>query len=222
VHTIVSFDFAVSQLPGWHLTMFPPYFVAGAIFSGFAMVLTLLIPVRAWLGFKDFVTDAHLDACAKLMLTAGLIVGYGYAAELFFGWYSGDPQERSLIASHLRGHSAPTFWTVIFLNVGTIQTLWWRRARRSVAWLFVLSILINVGMWLERWLIVVNTLEHGMLLPTSPGHYVPTIWDWATFAGTLGFFCFFMLLFLRFVPVISMSELREMVAPAGGAGEEAR
>ncbi|HEY8375841.1 MAG TPA: NrfD/PsrC family molybdoenzyme membrane anchor subunit, partial [Nannocystis sp.] len=196
VHTIVSFDFAVSQLPGWHLTMFPPYFVAGAIFSGFAMVLTLIIPVRAWLGFKDFVTDDHLDACAKLMLTSGLIVGYGYAAELFFGWHSGDPQDRSLIESHLRGHSAPLFWTIIALNVAAIQTLWFRTARRSVAWLFVLSILVNVGMWLERYLIVISTLEHGMLLPTTEGHYVPTVWDWGTFIGTLGFFSFFMLLFL--------------------------
>jgi len=211
VHTIVSFDFAVAQFPGWHMTVFPPYFVAGAIFSGFAMVLTLLIPVRAWLGLRDFVTIRHLDQCAKLMLTAGLVVAYGYLAELFFGWYSGDPHERELIASHLHGRSAPLFWTIIALNVVVPQSLWWRRARRHVGWLFVLSILINVGMWLERWLIVISSLEHG-LLPTTGGAYVPTFWDWLTLVGTLGFFAFFMLLFIRYVPVIAMSELRELVA----------
>nr|WP_263429271.1 NrfD/PsrC family molybdoenzyme membrane anchor subunit [Nannocystis pusilla] len=211
VHTIVSFDFAVAQLPGWHTTVFPPYFVAGAIFSGFAMVLTFLIPVRAWLGLKDFVTIRHLDHCAKLMLTAGLVVAYGYLAELFFGWYSGDPHERSLIASHLHGRSAPLFWTIIALNVVLPQSLWWRRARRHIAWLFVLSIAINLGMWLERWLIVISSLEHG-LLPTTGGAYFPTFWDWLTLAGTLGFFAFFMLLFIRYVPVIAMSELRELVA----------
>ena len=208
VHTIVSFDFAVAQLPGWHLTMFPPYFVAGAIFSGFAMVLTLLIPIRAWLGLGAFVTDRHLDACARLMLTAGLIVAYGYAAELFFGWYGGDPHDRALVASHLGGRSAPLFWTVVALNVGTIQALWSRRVRRSARVLFALSILINVGMWLERYLIVVGSLEHGFL-PTTHGRYTATFWDWSTLAGTLGVFAFFMLLFLRFVPTMSMSELRE-------------
>ncbi|MDC0668402.1 NrfD/PsrC family molybdoenzyme membrane anchor subunit [Nannocystis radixulma] len=211
VHTIVSFDFAVAQFPGWHTTVFPPYFVAGAIFSGFAMVLTLLIPVRAWLGLQDFVTIRHLDHCAKLMLTAGLVVAYGYLAELFFGWYSGDPHERELIASHLHGRSAPLFWTVVALNVVFPQSLWWRRARRHIVWLFVLSLLINLGMWLERWLIVITSLEHG-LLPTTGGTYFPTFWDWLTLAGTLGFFAFFMLLFIRYVPVIAMSELRELVA----------
>ena len=212
VHTIVSFDFAVAQLPGWHLTMFPPYFVAGAVYSGFAMVLTLLVPVRAWLGLRDFVTDRHLDACAKLMLTAGLIVAYGYAAELFFGWYSGDPYEREVVASHLHGSSAPMFWTVVALNVGAAQALWWPRVRRSGRVLFVLSIAINVGMWLERYLIVVGSLEHGFL-PTTRGEYTPTIWDWSIFAGTLGLFVACMLLFLRFLPALAMSELRELAAP---------
>lgn len=211
VHTIVSFDFAVAQLPGWHVTVFPPYFVAGAIFSGFAMVLTLLIPVRAWLGLRALVTARHLDYCARLMLTAGLVVAYGYAAELFFAWYSGDPHERDLLASHLHGRSAPLFWLIVGLNVVLPQTLWWRAARRSTVWLFVLSIAINLGMWLERWLIVISSLEHG-LLPTTGGDYWPTFWDWLALAGTLGFFAFFMLLFLRFVPAIAMSELRELVA----------
>lgn len=219
VHTIVSFDFAVSQLPGWHLTMFPPYFVAGAIFSGFAMVLTLLVPVRAWFRIEHLVTDRHLDACAKLMLASGLIVAYGYAAEIFFGWYSGDPFERSLVAGHLAGHSAPLFWAVIALNVGTIQALWFAGVRRRPLALFGLSLLINVGMWLERYLIVVGSLEHGFL-PTTRGEYTATFWDWSTLVGTLGFFSFMMLLFLRFVPSLSMSELREMVAPDAGAARE--
>lgn len=214
VHTIVSFDFAATQLPGWHLTMFPPYFVAGAVFSGFAVVLMVLIPVRRWFALEDFITRRHLESCAKLMLAAGLVVGYGYAAELFFGWYSGDPHERSLVASHLGGASAPLFWTIVALNVGAIQTLWWRRARRSAGWLLVLSLLVAVGMWLERYLIVVGSLEHGFL-PTTRGTYIPTVWDWATFVGTLGFFAFFMLLFIRFVPMLAMSELRELAAEEG-------
>lgn len=211
VHTIVSFDFAVAQLPGWHLTVFPAYFVAGAIFSGFAMVLTLLIPARAWLGLERFVTARHLDRCAQLMLTAGLVVAYGYAAELFFGWYSGDPHERELVASHLHGRSAPLFWTIVALNVVAPQSLWWRAARRSPVWLFVLSLAVNLGMWLERWLIVVGALEHGFL-PTTRGSYVPTVWDWLTLAGSLGLFAFMMLLFIRYLPVLAMSELREQAA----------
>jgi molybdopterin-containing oxidoreductase family membrane subunit len=215
VHTVVSFDFAVTQLPGWHLTVFPPYFVAGAIFSGFAMVLTLLIPTRAWLGLQDFITLRHLDACAKLTLTTALIVAYGYAAELFFGWYSGDPHERSLVASHLHGRSAPLFWTIIALNVGAAQALWLPRVRRSARALFALSIAFNVGMWLERYLIVIGSLEHGFL-PTTHGDYTATVWDWLIFAGTLGFFGFFMLLFIRFLPALAISELRELV-PAEAA-----
>lgn len=214
VHTIVSFDFAVAQLPGWHFTMFPPYFVAGAVFSGFAMVLTLLIPVRAWFDLRAFVTARHLDACARLMLCAGLIVAYGYFAEVFFGWYGGDPYERSLIAGHLAGRSAPLFWTVVALNVGVSQALWSGAVRRSPRALFGVALAIDVGMWLERYLIVVGSLEHGFL-PTTRGEYTATVWDWATFAGTLGFFSFCMLLFLRYVPVMSMTELRELVAPRG-------
>ena len=207
VHTIVSFDFAVTQLPGWHRTVFPPYFVAGAIFSGVTMVLLLLIPIRAWFGLGALITARHLDACARLMLAAGLFVGYGYAAELFFGWYSGDPHERALVASHLHGGSAPLFWTIIAVNVGAIQTLWWRGARRSLPWLLALSLLVAVGMWLERYLIVVGALERGFL-PTTRGEYVATAWDWATLLGTLGFFALVMLLFIRFVPMLAMAELR--------------
>ncbi|MCB9734032.1 MAG: polysulfide reductase NrfD [Deltaproteobacteria bacterium] len=212
VHTVVSFDFAVAQLPGWHMTMFPPYFVAGAIYSGFAMVLTLVIPARRWLRLTDVITDDHLDAAAKLMLASGLIVAYGYASEIFFGWYSGDPSELSLVHSHLAGHSAPLFWTVVTLNVGSAMFLWSRRVRRSVVPLFVLTLLINVGMWLERYLIVIGSLEHGFL-PSTKGEYTATFWDWSTFLGTLAFFGFLMLLFVRFVPAVAMAELREMVPP---------
>lgn len=216
VHTVVSFDFAVTQVPGWHFTMFPPYFVAGAIFSGFAMVLTLLIPARAWFGLRDFITPRHLDACAKLMLTSGLIVAYGYGAEVFFGWYSGDPHERDLVYSHLYGHSAPLFWTIIGLNVVAAQALWLRRVRRSVVALFILSILINIGMWLERYLIVIGSLEH-TFMPTMAGEYTATFWDWLIFVGTLFFFLFLMLLFVRFVPMLAIAELRELQHERGHA-----
>lgn len=212
VHTVVSFDFAVAQIPGWHMTMFPPYFVAGAIYSGFAMVLTLIIPARRWLRLGDVITDNHLDAAAKLMLATGLVVAYGYASEIFFGWYSGDPSELSLVQSHLHGRSAPLFWTVVTLNVGSAMFLWFRRCRRRVVPLFTLAILINVGMWLERYLIVVGSLEHGFL-PSTHGEYAGTVWDWSTFIGTLGLFSFLMLLFLRFVPSVAMAELRDMVPP---------
>ncbi len=218
VHTVVSFDFAVAQVPGWHNTVFPPYFVAGAIYSGFAMVLTLVIPVRAWLGLRDFISDHHIDQCAKLMLAAGLFTSYGYFAELFFGWYSGDAGHLQDIAEHLYGSTAPLYWTVIAINVGLLQLLWFRRVRASSITLFVLAIMINVGMWLERYLIVITSLEREFL-PSSWGDYQATFWDWATLAGSLGQFATLMLLFIRFVPVISMAEMRELALAKPAEGE---
>ena len=210
VHSIVGMDFASAQLPGWHSTIFPPYFVAGAIFSGFGMVLSLAIPMRAWLGLQDFITIRHLDNCAKLMLVTGLIVAYGYLSEAYMGWYSGNVYESYVNLNRMTGRYAPAYWIMIACNVGVPQLLWFRRVRRNVALLFLLSILVNVGMWLERFVIIITSL-HRDFLPTSWGMYYPTFWDLATLAGSLGlFFCLYFL-FCRFLPVISIFEMRELV-----------
>jgi Ni/Fe-hydrogenase subunit HybB-like protein len=219
VHTVVSFDFAVSQLPGWHSTVFPPYFVAGALYSGLAMVLTLVIPLRAWFDLGDFVTKRHVEMCAKLALASGLVTSYGYFAELFFGWYGGEPSDLTQIHEHLVGFSAPLYWTVIGLNVGLLQLLWFRRVRGCAPVLFVISIGINVGMWLERYLIVITSLERDFL-PSSWGHYTPTYVDWATLGGSFGLFLFLLLVFIRFVPMISMSEMRELAIEPELEGRE--
>src|SRR5690606_11001103 len=155
VHTVVSFDFAVSVLPGWHATIFPPYFVAGAIYSGFAMVLTLAIPIRAAYGLEDFITMRHIDNMAKIMLATGLMVGYGYAVEAYFAWYSGSFCEVGMMSERMFGPYAWSYWTLIFINIGLLQLLWFRRVRTNLPLLFVLSLVANLGMWLERFVIVV-------------------------------------------------------------------
>ncbi len=210
VHSIVSSDFAIGLVPGWHSTIFPPFFVAGAIFSGFAMVLTLIIPTRAVFGMKDIITPRHLDNCAKLMLTTGLIVGYGYIIEFFIAWYSGDPAERyQFFVARPTGPNAAVFWTMILCNIGVTQLLWWRRIRRNVAALFAISILINVGMWCERFVIIVQSLQREFL-PSKWHGYSPTWVDLSILAGTIGFFSFLFLLFLRFIPFVSASEMKEL------------
>jgi Ni/Fe-hydrogenase subunit HybB-like protein len=210
VHTIVSFDFAVSQLPGWHTTIFPPYFVAGAIFSGFAMVLTLIIPARKAFGFEHVITDKHLDNMAKVLLATGLMVSYGYLCEHFIAWYSGNPYEMAVFfQTRQRGPYAPVYWLMMFCNVIVPQVFWWRRARYNVAVLWVASILVNVGMWTERFNIIVTSL-HRDFLPSSWANYAPTWVDWSIYVGTLGFFGFLFLLFLRFVPSVSASEVKEL------------
>jgi len=210
VHTIVSFDFAVSVLPGWHTTIFPPYFVAGAIYSGFAMVLTLAIPVRSAYKLKDFITDRHLDVMAKVMLATGIMVGYGYVLEAFFAWYSANPYERFLMVNRMGGPYAWSYWGLILFNILIPQALWSKRVRQNVYILFFLSLVINVGMWLERFVIIVISL-HRDFLPSSWGMYVPTRWDWGMYIGTMGLFLSLMFLFVRFLPVISIFEVREMV-----------
>ena len=170
VHTVVSFDFAVSLLPGWHATIFPPYFVAGAIYSGFAMVLTLLIPLRAIYGLKEFITDRHLDNMAKVMLATGLIVVYGYAMEAFFGWYSANEYEQFMIWNRMTGPYAVMYWALIFCNGIVPQFLWIKKIRLNAAILFVISLIVNVGMWLERYVIIVTSL-HRDFLPSSWGLY---------------------------------------------------
>jgi len=213
VHTVVSFDFAVAQLPGWHTTIFPPYFVAGAIYSGFAMVLTLAIPLRAVYQLEDFITTRHLQNMAKILLATGLIVGYGYMIEAFMAWYGGNPYEEYTIWNRLTGPYAPLYWALLFCNIATPQVLWLQRVRTSAPALFVISLIVNTGMWLERFVIVVTSL-HRDFLPSSWGMYYPTIWDVATFVGTLGLFATLFFLFIRFMPMISIFEMRTILPEA--------
>jgi len=210
VHTVVSFDFAISIVPGWHTTIFPPYFVAGAIYAGFAMVLTLAIPLRAVYGLEDFITLRHLKNMAKVMLATGLIVAYGYMMESFMAWYSGNQYDQYMMTNRMRGPYAPVYWALIACNVVVPQLLWSRRIRNSVLALFVVAMFVNAGMWLERFIIVVTSL-HRDFIPSSWGMYYPTIWDWATFLGTIGLFLTLMFLFVRVLPVISIFEMRELV-----------
>ena len=186
VHTIVSFDFAVGLIPGWHATIFPPYFVAGAIYAGFAMVMTLAIPLRKVYGLEDFITMRHLDNMARVMLATGLIVAYGYMMEAFMAWYSGNTYEEYMISNRFSGPYASVYWSLIVCNVvAAAGALVQARARKALPRLFVISMVVNVGMWLERFIIVVTSL-HRDFLPSSWGMYYPTVWDLATFFGTIG------------------------------------
>jgi molybdopterin-containing oxidoreductase family membrane subunit len=211
VHTVVSLDFAVAILPGWHTTIFPPYFVAGAIYSGFAMVLTLAIPLRAAYGLEDFITMRHLQNMAKVMLATGLIVAYGYLMEAFIAWYGGNEFERYMIINRATGPYAPVYWTLLLCNIIAPQALWSARVRSSVVALFVIAVVVNIGMWLERFIIVVTSLHRDFLV-SSWGMYLPTFWDWATFIGTIGLFLALLFLFIRFLPMISISEMSGMLA----------
>src|SRR3984893_7630283 len=213
VHTVVSFDFAIAILPGWHTTIFPPYFVAGAIYSGFAMVLTLAIPIRAIYGLEDFITMRHLQTMAKVMLVTGLIVAYGYTIEAFMAWYSADLYDGFMIWNRMTGPYAPVYWALILCNIVIPQLLWFKRVRTSVRALFVIALIVNVGMWLERFVIVVTSL-HRDFLPSSWGMYSPTLWDWSTFAGSIGLFLALLFLFLRFLPMISIAEMRAILPEA--------
>jgi Ni/Fe-hydrogenase subunit HybB-like protein len=213
VHTIVSFDFAISIIPGWHTTIFPPYFVAGAIYSGFAMVMTLAIPLRAIYGLEDFITLRHLQNMAKVMLATGLIVAYGYMTETFMAWYSGSGYETFMILNRMRGPYALIYWMLILCNVLIPQALWSRRVRSSVPALFVIAIIVNIGMWLERFIIVITSL-HRDFLPSSWGMYWPTAWDLMTFVGTIGLFLALLFLFVRFLPMIAIFEMRTLLPEA--------
>jgi Ni/Fe-hydrogenase subunit HybB-like protein len=213
VHTIVSFDFAVSILPGWHTTIFPPYFVAGAIYSGFAMVMVLAIPIRAIYGLEDFITTRHLQNMAKILLATGLIVAYGYLMEIFIAWYSGGQFERYVVLNRWSGPYAPVFWALIVTNILIPQALWFKRIRTSVLALFAVAVVVNIGMWLERFIIVVTSL-HRDYLPSSWAMYSPTVWDWTTFIGTLGLFFALLFLFIRFLPLISIFEMRTILPRA--------
>jgi Ni/Fe-hydrogenase subunit HybB-like protein len=213
VHSIVSFDFAVSVLPGWHTTIFPPYFVAGAIYSGFAMVMTLAVPLRKFYHLEDFITMRHIHNMTKIMLVTGMIVAYGYANEAFFAWYSANPYEGYMMVNRMTGPYAVFYWSLIAINAVMIQLFWFRRVRDNVALLFVLSLFVNVGMWLERFIIIVTSL-HRDFLPSSWGMYAPTRWDFAMFTGTIGLFLSLFFLFVRFLPAIAMFEMRTIVPEA--------
>jgi Ni/Fe-hydrogenase subunit HybB-like protein len=213
VHTIVSFDFAVGIVPGWHATIFPPYFVAGAIYAGFAMVLLLTIPLRRIYGLESFITMRHMHNMAKVMLATGLIVFYGYMIEAFFGWYSGNQYERFMIWNRMHGPYAHYYWTLIFCNGFTPQLLWFKKIRANLLWLWLISVVVSIGMWLERFVIVVTSL-HRDFLPSSWGMYQPTQWDWSMFIGTIGFFFALLFLFIRFLPMISIFEMRTILPAA--------
>jgi molybdopterin-containing oxidoreductase family membrane subunit len=213
VHTVVSFDFAIGIIPGWHTTIFPPYFVAGAIYSGFAMVLMLAIPIRKIYGLEDFITERHLNNSAMVMLATGLIVGYGYVMEGFIGWYSGNRNDSFLLWNRLHGPYAFFYWMLLICNLAIPQVLWLRKLRTNPLWLFVISGVVLVGMWLERFIIVIVSL-HRDFLTSSWGMYYPTRWDWMTYVGTIGLFLAAMFLFVRILPMISIFEMRTLLPQA--------
>jgi molybdopterin-containing oxidoreductase family membrane subunit len=207
VHSIVSTDFATSLVPGWHTTIFPPYFVAGAIYSGFGMVMTLLIITRQTMNLERYITINHLEAMAKVTLLTGSLVGYAYATEFFNAWYSGNVHERFHFINRATGPYAWCFYLMVLCNVLTPQVLWWKRARRSIPLLFVLSILVNVGMWFERFVIIVVGL-HRNFLPSAWGMFYPTVFDIGILVGVFGLFFTLFLLFIRALPMIAMWEVK--------------
>jgi Ni/Fe-hydrogenase subunit HybB-like protein len=211
VHSIVGMDFAASIIPGWHSTIFPPYFVAGAVFSGFAMVLTIAIPLRAVFGLQDLITMTHFNNMAKVILATGLIVAYGYLTEFFVSWYSGNQYEIFVALNRAFGPYAFIFWAMIACNVLAPQLLWSRRVRRNIPLLFIISLVVNVGMWFERFIIVVTSLSRDYI-PAAWHQYSPTFFDWSTYIGTIGLFFALLFLFIRVLPVISIFEMRELVA----------
>src|SRR5450432_2213273 len=225
VHTVISFDFAVAAMAGWHTTIFPPYFVAGAIYSGFAMVITLAVPIRKFYHLEDLVTLRHLDNMAKVMLGTGLIVGYGYGMEVFMSWYAASHWEFFMMWNRMFGPMGWAYWILILTNLAIpLTTLWSRKLRVNALFLFLLSFVINTGMWFERFVIVVTSLYRDYL-PSSWGTYRATKWDYMTFVGTIGMFTFLFFLFVRFLPMIPMSEIRMMlpqtkVRPPGGEDAE--
>jgi molybdopterin-containing oxidoreductase family membrane subunit len=213
VHTIVSFDFAVSVIPGWHTTIFPPYFVAGAVFSGFAMVQNVLIGVRQAFHLRHIITLDHLEKMNKIMILTGSMVGYGYAMEFFMAWYSGNQFEQFVFLNRALGPYAWAYWTMISCNVIFPQLFWFRRIRRSIGLMFTIGILVNVGMWFERFVIVITSL-HRDFLPSSWGMYIPTFYDYGILLGSFGLFFTLILLFVRALPVVSLSEVKAVLPGA--------
>jgi Ni/Fe-hydrogenase subunit HybB-like protein len=213
VHSVVSLDFAVSVVPGWHTTFFPPYFVAGAIFSGFAMVLMLAIPFRYLYNMQDFITLRHLQNCAKVMLATGMIVAYSYIFEMFIGWYSNEKYEMAMVHNRLHGPYSGYYFMLVLCNIILPQSLWLNKVRSTPMALFIVACIVQTGMWLERFVIVVMSLQRDYL-PTSWGMYWFTKWDIMTLLGTMGFFVFLFFLFIRFMPAISIFEIRALLPQA--------
>ncbi|MGB6647295.1 MAG: NrfD/PsrC family molybdoenzyme membrane anchor subunit [Bacteroidota bacterium] len=213
VHTIVSFDFAVSVIPGWHTTIFPPYFVAGAVFSGFAMVQNVLIFVRQAFKLKHIITLDHLEKMNKVMILTGSMVGYAYAMEFFIAWYSGNQFETFVFLNRALGPYAWAYWIMVTCNVVFPQLFWFRKVRRSIPLMFVIGIFVNVGMWFERFVIVVTSL-HRDFLPSSWGYYIPSLYDVGILIGSFGLFFTLILIFVRVLPVVSISEVKAML-PGG-------
>ncbi|MEO8270694.1 MAG: NrfD/PsrC family molybdoenzyme membrane anchor subunit, partial [Aureliella sp.] len=210
VHTTVSWDFSVGIVSAWHSTVFPPYFVGGAIFCGFAMVLVLAIPLRRYYGLKDLITAKHLDMMAKVMLAAGMTVSYGYLMDASMAWYKNEPYDSYIYSNRFGGPYAAIYWGLIVCNCLVPQLLWFPYFRQQTILLFAIAMVINVGMWLERFVIISLSL-HRDYLPSDWAMYYPTMWDWLTYLGTFGLFLTLMLLFWRLLPGISMSEVRELV-----------
>jgi molybdopterin-containing oxidoreductase family membrane subunit len=219
VHSVVSFDFAVSQLPGWHTTIFPPYFVAGAIFGGFAMVILLMVPARQWFGLKDLVTMRHLENMNKVILVTGSVVGYAYAMEFFIAWYGGNKYEQFQFLNRAFGPYAWAYWTMITCNVISPQIFWFKAMRRNIPVMMVVATLVTIGMWFERFVIIVLSL-HRDFLPSSWGYYAPTAVDVLMFAGSFGLFFTLFLLFCRFLPMISMAEVKTIMPQAHAHGSK--
>jgi Ni/Fe-hydrogenase subunit HybB-like protein len=213
VHTIVSFDFAVSVIPGWHTTIFPPYFVAGAIFSGFAMVLTLMIIARTLLNLQQFITLKHIENMNKILMATGLMVGYAYGVEFFIAWYSGNPYEKFIFINRAFGPYSWAYWTMVTCNVFIPQLFWFRKIRRHLLITWVVSIFVNIGMWFERFVIIATSL-HRDFLPSSWGYFTPTWVDVSIFAGTIGLFLTLFLLFAKYIPVLAISEVKGILPGA--------
>jgi Ni/Fe-hydrogenase subunit HybB-like protein len=222
VHSVVSFDFAVSVLPGWHTTIFPPYFVAGAVFSGFGMVATLVIVMRKMFRLQHLITENHLDLMNRIVIVTSLMVGYAYVMELFMAWYSGLSYERFAFLNRATGPYAWAYWIMVFCNVVAPQLFWFKRIRRSALLIYPIVILINVGMWFERFVIIVTSL-HRDYLPSSWDYFTPTWVDLGLLAGSFGLFLTLVLLFCRFLPTISIAELKAVLPgsqPSHGGGHE--
>lgn len=213
VHSVVSFDFATSVIPGWHTTIFPPYFVAGAIFGGFAMVLTIMLPARAMFGLHDLITDDHVDKMCKIILLTGSIVGYAYAMEFFIAWYGGNLFEQYAFINRATGPYWWAYWSMIFCNVAAPQLFWFRFFRRHAIWVFIVCNFVNAGMWFERFVIIVTSL-HRDFLPSSWGMFHPTWVDMWTFFGTFGIFLTLFLVFIRWLPMICIFEVKAVLPEA--------
>ena len=220
VHSVVSFDFAISQVPGWHTTIFPPYFVAGAIFSGFAMVMTLAVPARQLWGLRDFITMRHLENMNKIILVTGSMVGYAYVMEVFTAWYSGSLYESFSSVNRMLGQYAWAYWIMVGCNVVVPQIFWFKKARTSIPIMFIASLLVNVGMWFERFVIVVTSLAQDYL-PSSWGYFMPTWVDILMLIGSFGMFLMLFLLFCRYLPIIAIAEVKAIMPQANPHADQA-